>query len=83
MGTLPLDGNFGQLPRWAFFAQAGAGAGVYSAFIDPLEVRPSVLGEAAVGLRIYLLQDRAPVFIEPYVRYAYPSGFGVGFTFGG
>jgi hypothetical protein len=83
LGTLPLEHSFDPLPRWAFFAQAGAGAGVYAAFIEPLETRPSVLGEAAVGLRIYFSKDSAPVFFEPYVRYAYPSGFGVGFIFGG
>jgi hypothetical protein len=83
LGTLPLERSFDPLPRCAFFAQAGVGAGVYGAFIAPPKTRPSVLGEAAVGLRVYFLQGKAPVFFEPSIRYAYPSGFGVGFTFGG
>jgi hypothetical protein len=83
LGSLPLERSLDPLPRWAFFAQAGLGAGVYSGFIDPLEVHPSVLVDAMVGVRIYFLKSKAPLFIEPHVRYAYPSGFGVGFTFGG
>jgi hypothetical protein len=73
-------------PRRAFFIQAGAGGGVYSAFIGPdsaATVLPQALGEAAAGMRFYFLHNGAPVFLEPFVRYAYPSGFGAGFCFGG
>jgi hypothetical protein len=76
----------GPLPRRAFFVQAAAGGGVYSAFIDPnaqASIHPQALGEAAAGLRLYFRHNGSPVFLEPFVRYAYPSGFGAGFVFGG
>jgi hypothetical protein len=75
-------GSFGgaALPRFLFFAQAGAGGGFYSAF-DPSESKASVLGEAAAGLRVYVL-PRRPLFVEMFGRFAYPSWFGGGLSFG-
>jgi hypothetical protein len=72
--------------RRAFFVQAAAGGGIYSAFIDtgaPASVHPVALGEGAAGLRLYFRHNNAPVFLEPFIRYAYPSGLGAGFVFGG
>jgi hypothetical protein len=85
-GTLDSADYSSPPPRTAFFVQAGAGAGVYGGFLDnprALLIRTMVLGEAAAGLRVYFRQGGSPIFFEPFVRYAYPSGFGAGFTFGG
>jgi hypothetical protein len=81
--SLPNTESSTPLPRRAFFLQGGAGGGLYGAFLEHLQFHPSVLGEAAAGLRLYLLHGGAPMFLEPYIRYAYPSGFGIGFIVGG
>ncbi|MDR2470690.1 MAG: hypothetical protein LBD09_01095 [Treponema sp.] len=67
-------------PRRVFFVQAGGGGGFYS-FLDSPESKASFLGEAAAGLRFYVL-PRRPLFIELFGRFAYPSWFGGGLMFG-
>ena len=68
------------LPQRLYFVQAGAGGGFYS-LQDTLESHSSLLGEAAAGIRLYVV-PRQPLFVEFFGRFAYPSWFGAGIMVG-
>jgi hypothetical protein len=80
-GILPDSG----LPRLVLFVQAGIGAGYYTVFEypNPARSRLAFLGEGGLGLRWYVAPIKGrPFFVEPFVRYAYSSGPGIGIVFG-
>jgi hypothetical protein len=85
-GELSLRWYCVQGSSFAGFIQAGSG-GVFVRYHDEnehnSERRVYVLGSAAAGLRINVHIDNSPVFLEPYIRFAYPSGLGAGFLLGG
>jgi hypothetical protein len=70
--------------RPLFFVQAGLGAGFYTLFGETPHEEGSrsrllPLFEAALGLRLY---PGRTFFVEPSLRYAYPSGPGLGVCIG-
>jgi hypothetical protein len=66
---------FGDLKGLSFFTQAGMGTSI---IFEDTVVKPAVLGDLAVGLRIPFNQW----YVEPYLRTGYPFIWGAGISAG-